>query len=120
MRVVASVAGPVKALASHIQRAELTQHRAKFADETGKELDRLLTQAADNAVRLFFNEADALLGKHTAVSDSHDRFGSTEPSAPVRQMAARVVPKARAERPRNVPRVIAGKLNHPQKRRGSM
>ena len=53
---------------------------AKDRGETEKNLQRVLDKAQAAGAILFFDEADALFGKRTAVKDSHDRFANQEVS----------------------------------------
>jgi SpoVK/Ycf46/Vps4 family AAA+-type ATPase len=53
---------------------------SKYIGETEKNLSRLLDQASSSGWILFFDEADALFGKRTAVKDSHDRYANQETS----------------------------------------
>jgi len=50
----------------------------KYVGETEKNLERIFTAAASVQGLLFFDEADALFGKRTKVSDAHDRFANIE------------------------------------------
>ncbi|HEX4629672.1 MAG TPA: aminomethyl-transferring glycine dehydrogenase [Chthoniobacterales bacterium] len=47
---------------------------SKYIGETEKNLARLLQSAESSDTTLFFDEADALLGKSTEIKDSHDRY----------------------------------------------
>jgi len=49
---------------------------SKYIGETEKNLNRLLERAGQANSLLFFDEADALFGKRSAVKDSHDRFAN--------------------------------------------
>jgi hypothetical protein len=53
---------------------------SKYVGETEKNLARVFDQAEHRRWILFFDEADALFGKRTAVSDAHDRFANQEVS----------------------------------------
>lgn len=53
---------------------------SKYIGETEKNLEKVFTQAEEKNWLLFFDEADALFGKRTQVSDSHDRFANQETS----------------------------------------
>ena len=50
----------------------------KYIGETEKNLDRALQRAGRQAVVLFFDEADALFGRHTRVADANDRYANLE------------------------------------------
>jgi len=53
---------------------------SKYIGETEKNLERVFKKAAHKDWILFFDEADALFGKRTAVSDAHDRYANQEVS----------------------------------------
>jgi SpoVK/Ycf46/Vps4 family AAA+-type ATPase len=50
---------------------------SRYIGEAEKTLGRVLDQAAQAGAILFFDEADALLGKRTEVEDSHNRYAIT-------------------------------------------
>ena len=50
----------------------------KYIGETEKNLERIFTGAQGLNGVLFFDEADALFGKRSAVSDGHDRYANIE------------------------------------------
>jgi hypothetical protein len=50
----------------------------KYIGETEKNLDRIFTEAEGVNGILFFDEADALFGKRTEVSDARDRYANVE------------------------------------------
>ncbi|PPK68470.1 ATP-binding protein [Actinokineospora auranticolor] len=50
----------------------------KYVGETEKNLERVFDEAADVNGVLLFDEADALFGKRSAVSDSRDRYANLE------------------------------------------
>jgi hypothetical protein len=59
-------------------RIDLSQTVSKYIGETEKNLERIF-QAAERAhAILFFDEADALLGKRSEVKDAHDRYANIE------------------------------------------
>ena len=59
---------------------------SKYIGETEKNLSRVFSEAqASNAI-LFFDEADALFGKRTDVSDAHDRYANIEVSYLLQKM----------------------------------
>ena len=88
--VVALFAGPSgtgKTLAAEIIAADLgvdlykidlANLVSKYIGETEKNLGRLFDAAEASNVALFFDEADALLGKRSEVSDAHDRYANIE------------------------------------------
>jgi ATPase family associated with various cellular activities (AAA) len=59
-------------------KIDLSQIVSKYIGETEKNLRQLFDQAAAAHAILFFDEADALLGKRSAVKDAHDRYANTE------------------------------------------
>jgi ATPase family associated with various cellular activities (AAA) len=66
------------ALALPMYRIDLSQVMDKYIGQTEKNL-RQLFDAADAAdAILFFDEADALFGRRTAVKDAHDRYANLE------------------------------------------
>jgi SpoVK/Ycf46/Vps4 family AAA+-type ATPase len=58
-------------------RVELSRVVSRYIGEAEKTLGRVLDQAAQAGAILFFDEADALLGKRTEVEDSHNRYAIT-------------------------------------------
>jgi SpoVK/Ycf46/Vps4 family AAA+-type ATPase len=65
-----------KELRRDLYRVDLSAVVSKYIGESEKNLERLFAEAeAKNAV-LLFDEADALLGKRTAVKDAHDRYAN--------------------------------------------
>ena len=59
-------------------KIDLSQIVSKYIGETEKNLRQLFDQAASANAILFFDEADALLGKRSEVKDAHDRYANTE------------------------------------------
>jgi hypothetical protein len=53
---------------------------SKYIGETEKNLARIFHEAQSSNAILFFDEADALFGKRTEVSDAHDRYANIETS----------------------------------------
>jgi len=58
--------------------ADLSRIVSKYIGETEKNLAELFAAAEGFAAVLFFDEADALFGKRTAVEDAHDRYANIE------------------------------------------
>lgn len=52
----------------------------KYIGETEKNLERVFAAAEGGGVLLVFDEADAVFGKRTKVSDSHDRYANVQTS----------------------------------------
>lgn len=51
---------------------------SKYIGETEKNLHKLFDAAEDSGAVLFFDDADALMGKRTGVKDNHDRYANVE------------------------------------------
>ena len=63
-----------------VYRIDLSLVISKYIGETEKNLEKIFKQAENKDWILFFDEADALFGKRTKVSDAHDRFANQEVS----------------------------------------
>jgi hypothetical protein len=63
-----------------VYRVDLSQVVSKYIGETEKNLEKVFSRAENKDWILFFDEADALFGKRTNVSSSHDRFANQEVS----------------------------------------
>jgi SpoVK/Ycf46/Vps4 family AAA+-type ATPase len=61
-----------------LYRIDLATIVSKYIGETEKNLDRIFDAASGSNAILFFDEADALFGKRSEVSDSHDRYANIE------------------------------------------
>ncbi|HEX9595413.1 MAG TPA: ATP-binding protein, partial [Anaerolineales bacterium] len=61
---------------------------SKYIGETEKNLDRIFREAEDANAMLFFDEADALFGKRSAIKDAHDRYANIEISYLLQKMEA--------------------------------
>ncbi|MFZ2162591.1 MAG: ATP-binding protein [Sideroxyarcus sp.] len=59
---------------------------SKYIGETEKNLDKIFAAAEHANAILFFDEADALFGKRTDVSDAHDRYANIEVSYLLQKM----------------------------------
>jgi ATP-dependent 26S proteasome regulatory subunit len=59
-------------------KLDLSSVISKYIGETEKNLGRVFDEAEHSNAILFFDEADALFGKRTEVSDSHDRYANVE------------------------------------------
>ncbi len=59
-------------------RVDLATIVSKWIGETEKNLDRVFAAADGSNAILFFDEADALFGKRSDVSDAHDRYANLE------------------------------------------
>jgi hypothetical protein len=60
----------------------------KYIGETEKQLRRVFEAARSSNAILFFDEADALFGKRSEVSDAHDRYANIEVAYLLQQMEA--------------------------------
>jgi hypothetical protein len=61
-----------------LYRIDLSMLVSKYIGETEKNLAQVFDQASQRDWVLFFDEADALFGKRTATSSSHDRYANQE------------------------------------------
>ena len=59
---------------------------SKYIGETEKNLARIFAEAEATSAILFFDEADALFGKRSEVSDAHDRYANVETSFLLQRM----------------------------------
>ncbi|WP_418003811.1 AAA family ATPase [Mycobacterium sp. PDNC021] len=60
----------------------------KYIGETEKQLRQVFSAARSSNAILFFDEADALFGKRSEVSDAHDRYANIEVAYLLQQMEA--------------------------------
>lgn len=67
-----------KELGLDLYRIDLASVVSKYIGETEKNLRAVFDGAERSGAILFFDEADALFGKRTEVSDSHDRYANIE------------------------------------------
>jgi SpoVK/Ycf46/Vps4 family AAA+-type ATPase len=65
---------------------DLSQVTSKYIGETEKNLDVVFAEAQAAGAVLFFDEADALFGKRSEVSDAHDRYANLEISYLLQRM----------------------------------
>ena len=68
------------ALDRPLVRIDLSGLVSKYIGETEKNLERVFTAAETSGALLFFDEADALFGRRSDVSDAHDRYANLETS----------------------------------------
>ncbi|NUO82942.1 ATP-binding protein [candidate division KSB1 bacterium] len=61
-----------------LYKIDLSAVVSKYIGETEKNLNRVFTEAEHSNAILFFDEADALLGKRSEVKDAHDRYANIE------------------------------------------
>jgi AAA+ superfamily predicted ATPase len=69
-------------------RVDLATVVSKYVGETEKNLERIFSAADGSNAILFFDEADALFGKRSEVSDSHDRYANIEVAYLLQRMEA--------------------------------
>jgi SpoVK/Ycf46/Vps4 family AAA+-type ATPase len=61
-----------------VYRVDLSLVVSKYIGETEKNLENVFQHAERQECLLFFDEADALFGKRTGVSNAHDRYANQE------------------------------------------
>ncbi|MDJ0839632.1 MAG: ATP-binding protein [Acidobacteriota bacterium] len=67
-----------KAAGLDVYRVDLSMVVSKYIGETEKNLEKVFAYAENRDWILFFDEAEALFGKRTQVSDAHDRHANQE------------------------------------------
>ena len=65
-------------LGVEVYKVDLANMVSKYIGETEKNLSAIFDAAEASSVALFFDEADALLGRRSEVSDAHDRYANIE------------------------------------------
>ena len=76
------------ALQLDLYKIDLSGVVNKYIGETEKNLAKIFHEAAASNAILFFDEADALFGKRTKISDAHDRYANIETSYLLQRMEA--------------------------------
>ena len=71
-----------------LYRVDLATVVSKYIGETEKNLEKIFSAADGSNAILFFDEADALFGKRSEVSDSHDRYANIEVAYLLQRMEA--------------------------------
>lgn len=61
-----------------VYRVDLSMVISKYIGETEKNLEKVFVKAEHKNWILFFDEADSLFGKRTAISDAHDKYANQE------------------------------------------
>ncbi len=61
-----------------VYRIDLSMVISKYIGETEKNLEKVFKKAEHKNWILFFDEADALFGKRTSISDAHDKYANQE------------------------------------------
>lgn len=69
-----------------LYKIDLSGVVSKYIGETEKNLSKIFYEAETSNAILFFDEADALFGKRTEVSDAHDRYANIEVSYLLQKM----------------------------------
>ncbi len=69
-----------------LYKIDLSGVVSKYIGETEKNLANIFEEAETSNAILFFDEADALFGKRTEVSDAHDRYANIETSFLLQKM----------------------------------
>jgi len=69
-----------------LYKIDLSGVVSKYIGETEKNLSEIFREAETSNTILFFDEADALFGKRTEVSDAHDRYANIETSYLLQKM----------------------------------
>jgi len=65
-------------LSLDLYKVEISSVVSKYIGETEKNLEQIFSEAQDSDAVLFFDEADALFGKRSDVSDARDRYANIE------------------------------------------
>lgn len=65
-------------LGIELYKIDLSSVISKYIGETEKNLSKIFQEAETSSAILFFDEADALFGKRTEISNSHDRYANIE------------------------------------------
>jgi ATPase family associated with various cellular activities (AAA) len=61
-----------------VYRVDLSMVISKYIGETEKNLEKVFKKAENKNWVLFFDEADALFGKRTGITDAHDKYANQE------------------------------------------
>ena len=69
-----------------VYKIDLSSVVSKYIGETEKNLERIFNAAGAANLVLFFDEADAIFGKRSEVSDAHDRYANIEVSYLLQRM----------------------------------
>jgi SpoVK/Ycf46/Vps4 family AAA+-type ATPase len=71
-----------------LYKVDLSSVVNKYIGETEKNLAKIFHEAETSNAILFFDEADALFGKRTKISDAHDRYANIETSYLLQRLEA--------------------------------
>jgi Winged helix domain, variant/ATPase family associated with various cellular activities (AAA) len=72
-----------------LYQIDLSRVVSKYIGETERNLDRIFEEAENANAMLFFDEADALFGKRSAIKDAHDRYANIEVAYLLQKMEER-------------------------------
>ena len=61
-----------------VYRVDLSMVISKYIGDTEKNLEKVFKKAENKKWILFFDEADALFGKRTSITDAHDKYANQE------------------------------------------
>jgi ATP-dependent 26S proteasome regulatory subunit len=75
-------------LGQALYKIDLATVVSKYIGETEKNLSRIFAAAENSNAILFFDEADALFGKRSAVNDARDRYANIEVAYLLQRMEA--------------------------------
>lgn len=75
-----TMAAEIIANTLHVElfKIDLSSVVSKYIGETEKNLAKIFQEAENNNAILFFDEADAIMGKRSEVKDAHDRYSNIE------------------------------------------
>ena len=73
-------------LGLELYKIDLSSVVSKYIGETEKNLEKIFNEGQTSNAILFFDEADSLFGKRSAVKDSHDRYANIETSYLLQRM----------------------------------
>jgi len=65
-------------LGLELYKVDLSQVVDKYIGETQKRLEDIFVKAENTNMVLFFDEADAIMGKRSETKDSHDKYANSE------------------------------------------
>jgi SpoVK/Ycf46/Vps4 family AAA+-type ATPase len=116
----AAAAAIARDLGRDLYRVDLAAVMSKYIAETEKNLKRAFDAAKASGAVLLFDEADALFGKRTSMSDAHDRYAQpavsyffrlvkSHPGLVILGVSAR--PRRVAARTREIDRIIGFRLD---------
>lgn len=80
--------GVARSLDIQILRLDFSRVVSKYIGDTEKNIDRVFDDAQKSGCAILIDEADALLGKRSAVKDAHDRYANIEVAYLLQRMEA--------------------------------